>query len=80
MVLNGLTSTSNNCGDTIICLCCLISELFETYSDIPSDLADGSLLIVSEITGIKDIVTIDSDYYIYRLKDRKRPNNLVDLT
>ncbi|MCU0821209.1 MAG: PIN domain-containing protein [Spirochaetes bacterium] len=53
-------------------------ELFEKYSDVPIDLADGSLLVVSEITGIRDILTIDSDYHIYRLKNRKSLINLLD--
>jgi len=52
-------------------------ELFKKYSDVPIDLADGSLLIVSEITGIRDIATIDSDYYVYRLKDKKPLNNVL---
>ena len=52
-------------------------ELFNKYSDVPMDLADGSLLIVSEITGIRDIATIDSDYYVYRLKDKKPLNNVL---
>lgn len=54
-------------------------ELFNKYSDVPMDLADGSLLIVSEITGIRDIATIDSDYYVYRLKDKKPLNNVLFL-
>ena len=55
-------------------------ELFEKYADVPIDLADGSLLILSEITGIRHIVTVDSDYYIYRLKDKKALINLLDLS
>ncbi|QTA92383.1 type II toxin-antitoxin system VapC family toxin [Desulfonema magnum] len=53
-------------------------ELSEKYSDIPMDLADGSLLVVSELTGIKDIITIDSDYYIYRTKDKRALKNLLE--
>jgi len=52
-------------------------ELFKKYSDVPIDLADGSLLVVSEMTGIRDIMTIDSDYFVYRLKDKRRLNNLL---
>ena len=53
-------------------------ELAEKYSDRPMDLADGSLLVVSELTGIKSIVTIDSDFYIYRTKDKKNLINLLE--
>lgn len=52
-------------------------ELSEKYSDIPIDLADGSLLVVSEMTGIYNIITLDSDYHIYRLKNRRHLKNLL---
>ena len=42
-------------------------DLSEKYSDVPMDLADGSLLVVSEMTGIQNIIAIDTDYYIYRI-------------
>jgi len=54
-----------------------IIELWEKYSDVPMDLADASLLVASEIIGIKNIITIDSDYHIYRTKDRQALNNLL---
>jgi len=41
------------------------------------DLADSSLLIVSEMLGIKVIMTIDSDYYIYRIKGNKALKNVL---
>jgi len=53
-------------------------ELSEKYSDIPMDLADGSLLVISELTGIQDIITIDSDYYIYRTKNKRVLRNLLE--
>ncbi len=43
-----------------------IIELSMKYSDIPMDLADASLVVLSEKLKIKEIITIDSDYYIYR--------------
>ncbi len=52
-------------------------ELAEKYSDVPMDLADGSLMVVAEMTGIHDILTIDSDYYIYRTHDKRYLNNLL---
>jgi len=55
-----------------------IIELAGKYADVPMDLADASLLIASENTGIKTILTIDSDYYIYRTKDRHYLENLLE--
>lgn len=43
-----------------------IIELTRKYSDVPMDLADASLIIVSGKTGINKIVTIDSDFNVYR--------------
>lgn len=43
-----------------------IINLSEKYSDVPMDFADASLIIVSELENIKEIISIDSDFYIYR--------------
>jgi predicted nucleic acid-binding protein len=56
-----------------------IIELSQKYSDIPMDLADTSLIIISERRNIKDIITIDSDYYIYRTTNKKMLNNIFKL-
>lgn len=48
-----------------------IIELSKKYSDVPMDLADSSLIVVSEMTNINEIVTIDSDYYVYKAKNKK---------
>jgi len=54
-----------------------IIELWEKYSNVPMDLADASLSVASEIIGIKNIITIDSDYYIYRIKGGHALKNLL---
>lgn len=54
-----------------------IIELSRKYSDIPMDLADSSLLVISEMTGIRDIMTIDSDYCIYRIKGNRSLRNVL---
>lgn len=41
-------------------------EVTKKFDDVPMDLADASLLILSEEKGIKEIASIDSDFYIYR--------------
>lgn len=41
-------------------------ELCEKFDDVPMDLADASLIVASEVSGIKEVASIDSDFYIYR--------------
>ena len=41
-------------------------ELTEKFDDVPMDLADASLILVSELTKYTEIISIDSDFYIYR--------------
>lgn len=54
-----------------------IIALSEKYMDVPMDLADSSLIVASEKLGIKDILTIDSDYDIYRTIKKEPLNNLL---
>lgn len=42
---------------------------FEKYRDLPADLADTTLIWISQETGIRKILTIDSDFQVYRRKD-----------
>ncbi|MBN2617590.1 MAG: PIN domain-containing protein [Spirochaetales bacterium] len=55
-----------------------IIELSKKYSDVPMDLADGSLVALSEKINIKEIITIDSDYYIYRTINKEMLENIFD--
>lgn len=57
-----------------------IIALSEKYMDVPMDLADSSLIVASEKLGIKDILTIDSDYDIYRTIKKEPLNNLLVLS
>lgn len=41
-------------------------KLIKKYSDIPMDLADATLMLCAIKTGINEIATIDSDFYVYR--------------
>jgi len=54
-----------------------IIQLSKKYSDVPMDLADSSLIVIAELTNITDIITIDSDYYVYRTKNKKSLNNIL---
>ncbi len=38
----------------------------EKFQDVPMDLADASLIVASEERKIKEIASIDSDFYVYR--------------
>jgi hypothetical protein len=42
-------------------------ELMAQYQNVPMDLADASLVAVAESFKIKQIFTLDSDFYVYRL-------------
>ena len=54
-----------------------IIQLSKKNSDVPMDLADSSLIVIAELTNITDIITIDSDYYIYKTKNKKSLNNML---
>ena len=55
-----------------------IIEITGKYKDIPMDLANASLVVVSEETGIREILTTDSDYYIYRTITKELIRNVLD--
>ena len=54
-----------------------IINFMEKYTNVPMDLADGSLLVASQNLNIKDIVSIDSDYDIYRTIKKEALRNLL---
>lgn len=45
-------------------------KLMEQYRNRPMDLADATLVLASEKTGYRQILTIDSDFLFYRIGDR----------
>ena len=44
-------------------------QLMEKYQDCPMDLADATLVLAAERLGIKQILTLDSDFYVYLIGD-----------
>jgi len=48
-----------------------IKVLLKMYQDLPMDFADACLVYIGEKFNISDIATIDRDFSIYRLHDRK---------
>ena len=41
-------------------------ELCNKFEAVPMDLADATLIVAAEDCNIKEVATIDSDFYIYR--------------
>ncbi len=54
-----------------------IRVMMEKYIDIPMDLADGTLMYIANKQNIKNIVSIDSDFDIYRTLKKQSLNNLL---
>ncbi len=55
----------------------LIRAMMEKYLDIPMDFADASLMYIAEKEKINNIVSIDSDFDIYRTLKKQSLNNLL---
>lgn len=51
-------------------------NLSRKYSDIPMDLADATLMLYAEKTGISEIATIDSDFHVYRTAKKEYLKNI----
>ena len=54
-----------------------IIDLTAKYRDRPMDLADASLVVLALQTGVKNIISLDSDFHIYRLPDKGALKNLL---
>jgi predicted nucleic acid-binding protein len=55
-----------------------IAELNQRYADLPGDFADLSLVTISERLDIAEILSLDSDFDIYR-RFRRQPFRRVSL-
>ncbi|MDR3054076.1 MAG: PIN domain-containing protein [Zoogloeaceae bacterium] len=53
-----------------------VIELTERYADLPMDFADATLVVAAESTGIRDIISIDRDFDVYRLPGRVAIHNI----
>jgi len=53
-----------------------IIEMTKKYKDRPMDFADATLVIAAKRTGIKKIISIDSDFDIYRLPSKELIENI----
>ena len=59
LILHPLTA-----GETV-----RMAALMEQYRDLPMDLADASLVTVAESLGLRQVFTVDRQFYVYRLED-----------
>ena len=53
-----------------------ILELTKKYADLPMDFADATLVVTAEKTGIREIISLDKDFDIYRLPGREKIRNV----
>jgi hypothetical protein len=53
-----------------------IIDLTEKYNDVPMDLADATLIVAAETLGIREIISIDNDFYIYRTIQKEMITNI----
>jgi len=56
-----------------------IKQRMLKYSNVPMDLADASLMCISEKERIKHIISVDSDFSIYRTLNGKYLTNLLKI-
>lgn len=56
-----------------------IRRLTKKYSDLPSDLADITLIITAQEMNLGDILTLDSDFMVYRTKNGGYFRRVLDL-
>jgi len=47
-----------------------IRTLMEQYRDVPMDLADATLVALAETLALKNVFTIDKDFYVYRINGK----------
>jgi len=53
-----------------------VIELTQKYSDLPMDFADATLVIAAEQNAIRHIISLDSDFDIYRLPSKVKIENV----
>lgn len=53
-----------------------VHGLMQTYRDIPMSLADASLVRLTEVIENSTVVTLDSDFLIYR-RPRNKPISML---
>ncbi|MDR2842502.1 MAG: PIN domain-containing protein [Spirochaetaceae bacterium] len=57
-----------------------IIQLTRKYADRPMDFADATLVIAAEKTGLRQIISIDSDFDVYRLPGKEHILNIFTVS
>ena len=47
-------------------------QLMAKYRDLPMDFADATLVALAEELGATQVLTLDQDFHVYRIRGRKR--------
>jgi predicted nucleic acid-binding protein len=55
-----------------------IIDLTKKYNDVPMDLADATLIVAAETLGIREIISIDNDFYVYRTIQKEMITNIFE--
>ena len=55
----------------------LVHKYMKKYADTPMDFADASLVILAHKLGTKSILTLDSDFSVYRTIEGKKFDNIL---
>ncbi|MCC6826177.1 MAG: PIN domain-containing protein [Acidobacteria bacterium] len=66
LIMNGSIIVRNPHLDDLV----RMEELMDKYQDTPMDFADASLVALAESLNTTRIFTLDSDFTIYRFRDR----------
>lgn len=53
-----------------------IRDFMDKYSDLPADFADASIVALCRRLKCTDVATVDSEFDVYRLPDKRRLNNV----
>ncbi|MEX0723517.1 MAG: pilus assembly protein [Gracilimonas sp.] len=54
-----------------------VREVVETYSDLPADFADASLVVAAAAKDLDQIISLDSDFNVYRMSKGNSFTNLL---
>ncbi len=54
-----------------------VAKHMARYRDVPMDFADACLVQLADELGTGDILTLDSDFEVYRWRSRRRFRNLL---
>lgn len=54
-----------------------VREIVDKYSDLPADFADASLIVAAQAKNLEEIISLDSDFNVYRMSNGDSLINLL---